>query len=114
LNPRKSVLTLALAVGLIPVGLHALQADTTYTGKVTDEMCGAKHTMMSGGSDADCVRMCTAGGSAYALVVGTRVYTLSTTDKAVLATLNKHAGERVAVKGTLKGTTITVHTVAGM
>src|SRR5690348_730498 len=111
INLRKSILTLTLAAGFIPVGLHALQADTTYTGKVTDEMCGAKHDM-GGSSDAACVRMCVAGGSAYALVVGTRVYTLNTTDKAALATLNKSAGERVVVKGTLTGTTIKVHTVA--
>ncbi|HEY7839739.1 MAG TPA: hypothetical protein VIC54_14165 [Terriglobales bacterium] len=111
LNMRKAVLTVALAAGLIPVGLRALQAETTYTGKVTDDMCGAKHDM-GGSSDAACVRMCVSGGSNYALVVGTRVYTLSTTDKQQRATLDKYAGERVVVKGTLSGTTLKVATVA--
>jgi hypothetical protein len=74
-------------------------------------MCGAKHDM-GGSSDAACVRMCVSGGSNYALVVGTRVYTLSTADKQQRATLDKYAGERVVVKGTLSGTTLKVATVA--
>ena len=109
---RKSVLTLALAAGLIPVGLRAMQADTAYTGKVSDDMCGVKHTMDPGKSDADCTRMCVKGGSSYALVVGQKAYTLATTDKQQLATLDKNAGERVTVKGTLNGDTLTVHSVS--
>lgn len=103
---------MALAAGLIPVGLRAMQVNTTYTGVVSDDMCGAKHTMMPGGSDADCTRMCVKGGSAYALVVGQKAYTLATSDKQQVATLDKYAGKRVVVKGTLSGETLKVHSVA--
>ena len=39
----------------------------SFTGVVSDAMCGAKH-MMDG--DAACTRACVKKGSAYALVVG--------------------------------------------
>ncbi|MGH9519789.1 MAG: hypothetical protein ACRD2D_09060, partial [Terriglobales bacterium] len=77
---RNAVLALALAAGLAPLAVRAAQAFTNYTGTVSDDMCGATHSMAGKGmSDADCVRMCVKGGSAYALVVGQRAYTLKTT-----------------------------------
>ncbi|HWG37841.1 MAG TPA: hypothetical protein VN690_09005 [Terriglobales bacterium] len=108
----------ALALALSPLALRAIAApapakpavDTTYTGIVGDDMCGVKHTM--GGSDTDCTHMCVSGGSNYALIVGQKAYTLATTDKTALATLNRLAGKRAVVKGTLAGTTLTVHSVA--
>jgi|GEM_PF-303458 len=112
--------SVALAVALSPLALRAVAplapapakpaVDTTYTGVVGDDMCGVKHTM--GGSDTDCTRMCVSGGSNYALIVGQKAYTLSTKDKTALATLNRLAGKRAVVKGTLAATTLTVHSVA--
>jgi hypothetical protein len=69
-------------------------------------MCGAKHTMP--GDDANCTRMCVGKGAKYALVSGDKVYTLDTSDKAALATLDKNAGARVTVMGTEKDNTIAV------
>jgi hypothetical protein len=80
----------------------------TFTGKVSDAMCGAKH-MMAGASDADCTRACVKQGSKYALVVGDKVYTLQGGDA---ATLDKLAGQDATVTGTLKENTITVASVA--
>lgn len=110
---RNAVLALALLAGLSPLALRAAQALTNYTGTVSDDMCGASHASMAakGMSDADCVRMCVKGGSAYALVVGQRAYTLKTTDKQQAALLDKFAGKRVTVSGMLNGTTLTVHRV---
>jgi hypothetical protein len=59
----------------------------TFTGKVSDTMCGAKHH--EGISPADCVRACVSHGAKYALVVGNKVYTLDTADQATLGQLNK-------------------------
>ena len=76
---------------LMIVGLSvstAFAAGKTYTGTVSDAMCGAKHT----GSAAECTRGCVSKGSKYALVVGDKVYTLETSDKAALAALDR--GER--------------------
>jgi hypothetical protein len=84
-------------------------AGKTYTGVVSDAMCGAQHEME--GSAASCTRECVAKGSKYALVVGDKVYTLDTSDKAALATLDKQAGLKVTVSGTEKDNTITVSSV---
>jgi hypothetical protein len=78
----------------------------TFTGTVSDSMCGAKHAMP--GDDAACTRACVGKGSKYALVSGDKVYTLDTSDKAALATLDKQAGAKVTVTGTEKDNTITV------
>jgi hypothetical protein len=82
----------------------------SFTGRVSDAMCGAHH-MMSG-SEADCTRACVGKGSKYALVVGDKVYTLDTNDKAALASLDKAAGGQAKVTGTLNGDTIQVASVA--
>ena len=87
----------------------ALAAGKTFTGTVSDSMCGAKHAMA--GDDAGCTRACVAKGSKYALVVGDKVYTLDTQDKAALETLDKKAGAKVTVAGTEKDNTIKVTSV---
>jgi hypothetical protein len=81
----------------------------TYTGTVSDAMCGAKHAMS--GDAASCTRGCLTKGSKYALVVGDKVYTLETSDKAALATLSKQAGDKVTVTGSESGDTIAVSSV---
>lgn len=81
---------------------------STYTGTVSDAMCGAKHAM---GDAASCTRACVGKGSKYALVVGDKVYTLETSDKSALDTLDKQAGSKVTITGTAKGDTIAVSSV---
>jgi hypothetical protein len=81
----------------------------TFTGEVSDAMCGKQHME---GTPADCTRACVSKGSKYALVVGDKVYTLDTTDKTALATLDKQAGKNATVTGTLDADTITVSSVA--
>ncbi len=81
----------------------------TFTGTVSDAMCGAKHMMP--GDAASCARDCVGKGSKYALVVGDKVYILDTTDKAALAALDKQAGAKVKVTGTEQDNTITVTSV---
>jgi hypothetical protein len=81
----------------------------TFTGEVGDTMCGAKHEM--GGSKAECTKECVKQGSKYALIVGDKVYTLETTDKAALDQLDKLSGMNAKVTGTANGTTIQVSSV---
>ncbi len=85
--------------------------EQSLTGVVSDSMCGAKHMMA--GSDAECTRACVAKGSKYALVVGDKVYTLDTSDKAALDQLDKLAGQKAKVSGTVSGDTVKVSSVAG-
>jgi hypothetical protein len=89
--------------------IPAFAANKAFTGTVSDSMCGAKHMMA--GDDASCTRTCVSKGSKYALVVGDKVYTLETSDKDALATLDKQAGAKVTVMGTAKDDTITVSSV---
>lgn len=100
-----ALLALVLAASLSPV---ASAAGKSYTGTVSDSMCGAKHAM---GDAASCTRACVGKGSKYALVVGDKVYTLETTDKAALETLDKQAGAKATVTGSEKDNTITVSSV---
>jgi hypothetical protein len=111
---RLRMMQVWMVVAMIAVGLSAvpaLAADTqTFTGKVSDTMCGAKHS--EGGPPAECVRGCIKHGAKYALVVGDKVYTLDTSDQTALDELNKLAWEQATVTGTANGDTITVKSVS--
>lgn len=114
MNSRSQKMGLLLLTLVLSAGLTVSQAfaakGKTFTGTVSDAMCGAKHAMA--GDDAQCTRACVSKGSKYALVVGDKVYTLETSDKAALATLDKQAGSKATVTGTENGDTITVSAVA--
>jgi hypothetical protein len=83
-------------------------AAKTLTGVVSDSMCGAKH-MTKDKSPADCTRECVKTGSDYALVAGGKVYPL----KGDKAELDKYAGQRATVKGTLDGNNLNVQSITG-
>jgi endonuclease YncB( thermonuclease family) len=105
--PLRALLLAALVVAAPAFGRSKAQ---TFTGEVSDAMCGAKHMMA--GSAAECTRACVAKGAKYALVVGDKVYTLDTSNKTLLSKLDKLAGEKAKVAGTVDGDTITVKSVA--
>ena len=86
--------------------LSAAQSPKTFTGTITDDMCGADgHSVMRmGPTDGECARMCVlAHGSQYVLLDGKTVYKLS--DQ---ATPEKLAGQKVRVVGTLDAKTQTI------
>ncbi|MGO8986029.1 MAG: hypothetical protein ACLPHI_06545 [Terriglobales bacterium] len=105
-----AVLGLQMLVGLAAVPALAAGKSQTLTGEVSDAMCGAKHEMP--GDAANCTRGCVKHGSKYALVVGDKVYTLETSDKAALDKLNDLAGAKAKITGEIDGTTINVKSVA--
>jgi hypothetical protein len=107
-NFAVSLASVVLVAVLIP-GSFAAKAQT-FTGTVSDAMCGAKHMMP--GDDAACLRACIQKGSKYALVVGDKVYTLDVKDKATLDQLDKLAAAKATVKGEADGDTIEVSSVA--
>jgi len=45
--------------------VSAIDAPQTFTGVITDTMCGRKHDMRAH-SDADCVKLCVKGSAQYA------------------------------------------------
>ncbi len=106
-RPVVVTLLVVLAAGLLTLPLLAAAKSSTLTGVIGDSMCGAKH--MGGESPAECTRACVKQGSAYALVVGDKVYKLKGGDAAAL---DKLAGEKATVTGTVDGDTIEVSSVA--
>jgi hypothetical protein len=92
----KTLATLMIGAGLM-LGAAAKQ---TYTGVITDTMCGADHKQMGVTPESKCVRECVKAGSKYALLVGKDVYTLSDQQ-----TPGKYAGEKVKVTGQLNPNT---------
>jgi len=95
----KTVIVLFGAAAL----LVSAPAKRTFTGIVTDKMCGADHTAMNVKPDARCVRECVKAGSQYALVEGGNVYLLGNTKAA-----DAFAGQKVKVSGTLDAKTNTI------
>jgi hypothetical protein len=100
----KTIATLFTGAALM-LGAAARQ---TYTGVVTDTMCGADHSHMGVTPASKCVHECVKSGSKYALLVGKEVYTLSDQQ-----TPGKFAGEKVKITGTLdqKTKTLAVDTI---
>lgn len=76
--------------------MAAASGAATFTGTITDTMCGARHGMMKGQPDDACVRTCVKNTSAqYALYDGQTVMRLS--DQKAPA---RFAGAKVKVTGT--------------
>ena len=97
-----AALTFALAGAVI-----AFAQQQSLNGVVTGSMCGAAH-MAKDKTPAECTRMCVKDGMKYALAADKKLYTLEGHE----AELSKLAGQRVTVKGTLKGNTLSVQEVA--
>jgi hypothetical protein len=84
----------------------AIAEPMTFTGVITDSLCGAKHKM-SGHSDADCVKMCVKGSGQYALFDGENVLKLS--DQKNVA---KFSAQKVKVTGILNDKTKMIKVVS--
>ena len=76
----------------------ASAAPQTFTGVITDTMCGKDHAMMKVSPDSKCVVECVKGdkNTKYALFDGKNVYVLSDQK-----TPEQFAGKKVTVTGTL-------------
>jgi hypothetical protein len=86
-------------------------AEQTWTGQISDAMCGADHSMMKHGgkkvSARNCTLECAKGGSKYVFVSKGTVYEVKNQD---LKVLQAHAGHTVKVTGEIEpdGKTIKV------
>jgi hypothetical protein len=89
-------LIIASAFALCTVYARGAEPPKTFTGVITDTMCGSKphSNMMKDKTDAECVRLCARGPQGYALSDGTTVMKLS--DQKAPA---KYAGQKVRVTG---------------
>jgi uncharacterized ParB-like nuclease family protein len=75
-----------------------LASAATYTGVITDSMCGNDHKAMNMGPDPECIRKCVKSGKTvkYVLFDGKNTYKLSDQE-----TPEKFAARRVKITGTL-------------
>ena len=99
----KALLILAAATA----SLSLAQASQTFTGTITDDMCGATgHAQMRmGPTDGECTVACVlAHGAHYALSDGKSLYILSDQK-----TPEQFAGQKVTVVGTLDAKTMTIN-----
>src|SRR5580693_1713990 len=101
-------LVLSSVVGGLLAIVPVLAAEQTWTGQISDSLCGAKHMSAEHGkkpvSDRDCAQACVQKSAQYVLVVNGKVYKLVNHD----ADLKAHAGYTVNLTGDLTGETIRV------
>jgi hypothetical protein len=111
-NLRRGLLCAGMALGF--AGLAAA-ANQTWTGQISDSMCGASHAKMmemhkdAKMTDRDCTLGCVKAGGQYVFVTGGKVYKIANQD---LATLQEQAGHTVRLTGELQGDAITVSKIA--
>ena len=98
-----------LAAAIVVMGASgAFAADQTWTGKISDSKCGAKHAAGEHGmkmTDRACTEACVKGGAKYVFASRGKVYQIANQDSAELA---RHAGHTVKLTGEMKGDSITV------
>jgi uncharacterized protein YdeI (BOF family) len=99
----KKLVVLLLA---LLVTAYAVAAPQSFSGVVTDSMCGKKH-MMPGKSDAECISECVKAGSKYVLLIGDKVYVLLGDTHQ----FQRSAGIKVTVEGIVKGNTVSVSSI---
>lgn len=105
--------TMFLAILLAASVMTASAAEQTWTGKISDSMCGVSHKKgaehgAKAMSARDCTLACVKGGGKYVFVRGSKVYSIENQD---FAGLNEHAGHTVTLKGEMKGDAITVSNI---
>ena len=90
-----------MIAAMLAIGLDAANPSQTFTGVITETMCGKAHGMMAGQPDDKCIAMCVKGSSAeYALYDGKDIFKLSDQNKPA-----RYAARRVRVVGTLNAKT---------
>ena len=105
----RGVGTLVLVGAFAAGGAALTAAEMTLEGTVSDAKCGVKHQIADA---AACTKACVDKGSDYALVVGSKVYTLKASTAPEKAELAKLAGKMARVTGEVTGETVMVKTVA--
>jgi hypothetical protein len=107
----KSIVAVMVAVGF--AGASSFAAEQTWTGKISDSMCGAtyKKTAEHGTaqiSDRDCTLACVKNGGKYVFVHNGKVYNSENQD---YEGVQQHAGESVRLTGEMSGNSVKVSNI---
>ena len=98
----------AALVGALLFTMPLVAAEQTFTGKISDSACNAKHESgvenVPPPPDKECTLNCVKGGSEFVLLVDGKIYKFANQKDPALTTL---AGDAVKVTGELKGDVIT-------
>lgn len=104
--------TLCYFVLLLGLTSLASTADKTWTGQISDSMCGASHDKMitehvgtGKMTTHDCTLACIKAGGKHVFVTNGKVYNIANQNDPDLET---HAGHTVQLIGDMSGETITV------
>lgn len=92
---RNQILNFMGAAFVLAGAIYPAPATSTFTGVITDTLCGRSHAMMKAASDEACVKICVKSSGEYALYDGKEILKLS--DQKLPA---KFAAQRVTVTGT--------------
>jgi hypothetical protein len=97
---KRIVFSISASVVLVPV--LSFGAQQTWTGEISDSMCGANHQGMAKSgqkvSARDCTLECVKAGNKYVFVSKGQVFEITNQD---LPDLGKHAGHNVQLTGDL-------------
>src|ERR1035437_8905875 len=101
---KEKTMTNRLLLGTLLLFAGTGFAAQTWTGKISDSDCGAKHKSAAehGGkamSDHDCAVACVKGGAKYVFVTGGKVYPVNNQD---FSGLEEHAGHTVKLTGDMQ------------
>ena len=100
---KKVFATLSLGAALAMSALGA-----TWTGTISDSMCGAKHAAATA-DDQKCAETCVKEhGAEPVLIVGDKVYKIDAASKDKVL---PHVGHKVTVSGKLSNDTVTVKSI---
>ena len=100
MNRKKSILLTGASLLLAP--LLSFGAQQTWTGEISDSMCGANHQAMAKSGQKvnprDCTLECVKAGNKYVFVSKGQVFEIANQD---LPELQKHGGHKVQLTGDL-------------
>jgi len=111
MNMKRIYAALCFAGLLLCLASFTLAADKTWTGQISDSMCGGSHSKMMAAhpeakmTDHDCTNACVKAGAKYVFISNGKTYNIANQD---FSDLQVHAGHTVRLTGTLDGDTITV------
>jgi hypothetical protein len=101
-------LTVGVILLLASLGAASAPDDVqTWTGRISDSICGVKHEPVEGVamSDKECTLATVRGGSKFVFVMHEKVYAIANQDQPDLVTF---AGDAVTLTGRMKDNVITV------
>jgi hypothetical protein len=98
-----------LSIVWLAAAAPARAAEQTWTGQISDSLCGAKHEEAAEGqgkmADRDCTLACVRGGSKFVLVADGKMLQIANQE---LPDVKTHAGGHVRITGELKDNAIVV------